>query len=485
MKKILSVILSLMLIFSCFAVTVFAENFAWDSIEEPNDLFEEDTIEDFDVFNAKMPIGTFSDRYEKFYVDGEQYTRINATQIDMDLDYYWIVEEEYNSDYYLGNSIYIELSNQQNQEIKTVNLKSNKQRSLVEATLTYFDDVEMTIVYLKDSYLDEYNKVLNGETDTLVVHFTYPNNNKVIAQKNQLVGETVTFSRNQLADLNDDFDVIAENSDGSISAVIGKLLLINDEYYYLNYAETGLEEKDVYGNIGKLANKPAHKITDEAIIKEFDDALVVYYEDDYGVLYNDSATESISIVFFIFVFAVVPLAILIFFLIKAIRGKGIYKKMYFTVVAVCLAEIIVFAILAGVFIKTSSDDNYHIIGGSYDDEQMLVADWENISIEEIEEYAYDLDVSNNGEDATMLKNAIYCGDGDCRDGCTTGYFYRDANCSEEDAMMQLGLGEKTENIYDHIDNAVIYQASWSENIVVNSTEYGNGYIVEYQVIGVG
>lgn len=101
------------------------------------------------------------------------------------------------------------------------------------------------------------------------------------------------------------------------------------------------------------------------------------------------------------------------------------------------------------------------------------------------EYADDIDVSNSGESAIMIKEAYYCGDGDCRDGCATGYFYRDADFSEEDAMFLLELGAKTDTMYDHIDNAVIYQASFSENIVVNSTEYGNGYIVEYQVIGVG
>lgn len=485
MKKLLSLIISFILIFSCFAVTVFAEDMAIESVETPTSLFEEDTVEDFDVFNAKMPIGTFSDRYEKFYADGEQYTRINATVLEMKLGYYWIVEEEYNDDFYLGTSIYIELSNQQKQEIKTVKLKTNKDRTVVEATLVYFDEVEMKIVYLKDDYLGEYNKIVNGETDTLTVHFTYPNNNKVVAQRNQLWGETITFTRNDLANWSNDFDVIAENTDGSMSVVAGKILLIDDEYYYLNFTETGLSENDLYNNLGKFADKPAHKITDTALIEEFDNAMVEYYEDDYGVLYDDTATASISIVFFVFIFAVVPLAILIFFLIKAITGKGVYKKLYFTVVAVCLAEIIVFSILAGIIIKTSSDDNRDIIGGSYYDDEIIVSDWENASFEDIKEYADDIDVSNNGEDATMLKDAIYCGDGDCRDGCTTGYFYRDKNCSIEDAMLLLDLGEKTDNMYDHIDNAVIYQASWSENIVVNSTEYENGYIVEYEVIGVG
>ncbi len=469
MKKILSLIISFVLIFSCFAVTVFAEDIAINSntVQEP---FTEDTNDNFDIFNAKMPIGTFSDRYENFYADGEQYTRINATVIETNLDYYWIVEEEYNSDFYTGTSIYIELSNQQKQEIKTVNLKSNKDRTIVEATLTYFDDVEMTIVYLKDNYLEEYNKVVSGQTETLTIDFMYPYSNYVEAQNSQLIGEVTTFTNSRLVDLEDDYDVIAKNSDGSMSVVVGKLLIIADEYYYLNFKEAGFDENDWYsGSIGKIANKPLHKITDAQLLEDIDNAMVEYYEDDYGVLYDDNATESISIVFFIFVFAVVPLAILVFFLIKAIKGKGIYKKMYFTVVAVCLAEIVVFSILAGLFIKTSSLDEFDF----------------TLSGRTIEEYADELGVGTHGEEVAMLKEGFYCGDGDCKDGCTTGYFYRDKDYSEEDAMLKLELGGKTDRYCDYIDNAVIYQASWSENVIVNSTEYANGYIVEYQVIGVG
>lgn len=466
MKKILSITIAFMLIFSCFAVTVFAE--------------------DFDLLNAKTPIGTFSDRYEKFYAEGEQYTRIKASVIETDLNYNWIVEEEYVSEYYLGVGIYIELTNQQKQEIKTVKLKTNKDRTLIEATFTYFDDAQMTVMYLKDAYLDEYNKVVTGQTETLTIEFVYPSYNNVEAQRQQLVGEMTTFTNSRLVDLEDDYDVVAKNSDGSMSVVVGKLLVIADEYYYLNYKEAGFGEDDWYsGSIGEIANKPLHKITDTQLIAAIDGAMEEYYNDDYGVLYDDDVTESISIGFFVFVFAVVPLAILVFFLIKAIRGKGIYKKLYFAVVAVCLAEIVVFAVLAGIVIKTSSDDNYNIIGGSHNDDQIIVSDWGNVSTEEIKEYADDIGVGKNGEEVELLKEAVYCGDGDCRDGCTTGYFYRDKDCSIEDAMLQLELGEKTDNMYDHIDNAVIYQASWSENIVVNSTEYENGYIVEYQVVGVG
>ena len=450
MKKLLSLIISFVLIFSCFAVTVFAE--------------------DFDLLNAKTPIGTFSDRYEKFYAEGEQYTRIKASVIETDLNYNWIVEEEYVSEYYLGVGIYIQLTNQQKQEIKTVKLKTNKDRTLIEATFTYFDDAQMTVMYLKDAYLDEYNKVVTGQTETLTIEFVYPSYNNVEAQRQQLVGEMTTFTNSRLVDLEDDYDVVAKNSDGSMSVVVGKLLVIADEYYYLNYKEAGFGEDDWYsGSIGEIANKPLHKITDTQLIAAIDGAMEEYYNDDYGVLYDDDVTESITIGFFVFVFAVVPLAILVFFLIKAIRGKGIYKKLYFAVVAVCLAEIVVFAVLAGIVIKTSSLDEFDF----------------TLSGRTVEEYADDIGVGKNGEEVELLKEAVYCGDGDCRDGCTTGYFYRDKNYSEEDAMLQLELGEKTENTDEWIDSDFVYVASWSKNIVVNSTEYENGYIVEYQVVGVG
>lgn len=450
MKKLLSLIISFVLVFSCFAVTVFAE--------------------DFDLLNAKTPIGTFSDRYEKFYAEGEQYTRIKASVIETDLNYNWIVEEEYVSEYYLGVGIYIQLTNQQKQEIKTVKLKTNKDRTLIEATFTYFDDAQMTVMYLKDAYLDEYNKVVTGQTETLTIEFVYPSYNNVEAQRQQLVGEMTTFTNSRLVDLEDDYDVVARNSDGSMSVVVGKLLVIADEYYYLNYKEAGFGEDDWYsGSIGEIANKPLNKITDTQLIAAIDGAMEEYYNDDYGVLYDDDVTESISIGFFVFVFAVVPLAILVFFLIKAIRGKDIYKKLYFAVVAVCLAEIVVFAVLAGIVIKTSSLDEFDF----------------TLSGRTVEEYADDIGVGKNGEEVELLKEAVYCGDGDCTDGCTTGYFYRDKNCGEEDAMLQLELGEKTENTDEWIDSDFVYVASWSKNIVVNSTEYENGYIVEYQVVGVG
>ncbi len=78
-----------------------------------------------------------------------------------------------------------------------------------------------------------------------------------------------------------------------------------------------------------------------------------------------------------------------------------------------------------------------------------------------------------------LKVAEYCGDGDCEKGCTTGYFYMSDDCSEKEAMVELGLGER--------DGIYFFKPKYSgsaEYIVVGSQNYANGKIVEYRIIGV-
>ena len=104
----------------------------------------------------------------------------------------------------------------------------------------------------------------------------------------------------------------------------------------------------------------------------------------------------------------------------------------------------------------------------------------------IEEFAESVGVGKSTENVILLKEAVYCGDGDCKDGCTTGYFYRGKNVTEEDAMLEL-FGAKKTDAYDRtdIDTDVIYEASWSTNIIVETTDFKEGYIVEYEIIGVG
>lgn len=460
MKKILSIIIAFMLIFSCFATTAFASKY--------NIIFDED----LDPFKVQEPVGAFSDNYEKFYINGVPHSRVNANAVTVSFKYNLLVRDEHNANYYSGGTIYIDFTEEQKQKISEIKIQHNEECTIFSITIEYNDGALLTATYLNDDYFEEYNNVINGNVDRYVVDFMYPSGNYVETTRDKLKGEPVTLTRNQLSSWGkfDSCDVVAKSKDGSISMIVGAILMLDNNYYYLNFKETGKDEDDVWsGSIGALAGVQLYKVTDAELIKFFDDAMTDFYEDDYGILYDDDATESISIGFFVFVFAIIPFVILVFFLVKAIKGKGIYKKMYFTVVAVCLAEIIVFAVLTGIVSKTSSLDEFEF----------------TLTGKTIEEYADELGVGTHGEETAMLKEGYYCGEGDCKDGHATGYFYRDKDCSEEDAMLKLNLGEKKADFYVDIPNAVVYQTDWTTNAVINTTEYENGYIVEYQVVGVG
>lgn len=459
MKKILSIMLAFLLIFSCFAVTAFAEDFA---ISENIQEFEE--VEDFDIFSQRAPKAKFSENYKKLYIDGEPYSRIDASKLITDVGYTLLVDEEYNDDYYTGNSIYIDLTAEQKQEIDTLNFGRNYHRNIYSVTINFKDGSTLAVTFLKDTFLEEYNQVISGNAEQLEIDFLYPDGNIITVNKNQLMGEKVTLSRNELVDFYDVYDVAAKSSDGSIIATVGLLIAIGDDFYYANYNDGyTLEEfwSDTDTAIGSLANQPIYRITDEAVLESIEEALISYYEDDYGILYNDNATETISAVFFILVFALVPFVIFVIFLIKAIRGKGIYKKLYATISALCIAEIIVFVILAIIIAPNVQESELSLTTSNGGEFVILNTDFTD-------------------EEVCMLKEAIYCGDGDCSDGCTIGFFFRDESCTTDYAMEKLGLGVP-DGIFEGRSR---YVASYSENIVLSETIYENGVIVEYQVIGV-
>jgi ATP-dependent Clp protease ATP-binding subunit ClpC len=74
------------------------------------------------------------------------------------------------------------------------------------------------------------------------------------------------------------------------------------------------------------------KITDEALLQELNTAQDAYYNDDMGFLFNDALTQSISKIFLVVIFCVIPGIVLILFAILAIRAKqAIYRKLFILV----------------------------------------------------------------------------------------------------------------------------------------------------------
>ena len=121
------------------------------------------------------------------------------------------------------------------------------------------------------------------------------------------------------------------------------MLLINDEYYYIDFYE--LDVKDPYSFYPEnQTNLPAYKITDAEVLKELDEAYGEYNSDFVGLLDSDFS-DNFAIVLLCITFAVIPLAALIVFLILSIRAKApSYKKLFRAIWITSAAELVVFAV---------------------------------------------------------------------------------------------------------------------------------------------
>ncbi len=466
MKKILSIMFAIMLIFSCFAVTAFAEDMP---IVDSEIFFEEDI---YDTYNYpiydKQPIISFSDDFKKLYVNDEPFSRFDASALSTDFGYTVVAEDERNEN--LRSSAYVEWTDEQKKSISDIYIEVNLETTMYRIEFYYGDGSSLTVYYLKDALFEDYKEIINGNADKYLIDFLWPDGNIVTATKSEMAGEIVSLTEKEIYDSTIEFFYVdCANESLSLSAYAGIVCLMDETYYYIDYKENNIEEADfLYGeDLDADVTLKVHKITDEALNARFQTALEDYYNDDYGIFYDDDASDVISVVFLIFVFAVVPAVLFVIFLIKAIRGKGVYKKIYGTVAAFCIAELIVFIIIAIIITSVAPAFEFTLTKKTGED------------------YAIEMDVDLSSMEVCLLKEAVYCGDGGCTDGCTTGYFYRDQYCSEEDAMMELGLGEPDGVSDEYFGYKTIYRTSFEENIVVDTTEYENGYIVEYMVIGVG
>lgn len=333
MKKILSIIFAIMLIFSCFAVSAFAEDI---EISEP----------DYDYWGAiyyeSQPVMKFSDDYKKLYVDGEPYSRFNASLVTADLEYSVDVAEKHNP--YSHTGAFVDLTDEQSENIENIYIETNNIKNIYRMELYFNDGSMLTVYFLQDTYFDEYNTLISGDVNKYNINFTYPDGNIVVAEKSALFGEIVPQGDSAYSSWENVVTVSIQSDDGSMTIYVGDVVLLNDVFYYVDYKESGVTESPFYCQL--YSDCVFHKITDEALLADLNAAQQRYYEDDYGVFYDDDTTDTVSAVFLIFVFAVIPAVIFVIFLIKAIRGKGIYKKIYGAVAAFCIAELAVFTIIA-------------------------------------------------------------------------------------------------------------------------------------------
>lgn len=302
MKKIISVIIAVILSSFCLGFTAFAEN---SSV-------------------------IISDDYQKLYLNGASYSRFDDSMLQTEYD--------------LVNNKYVELSEAQQETVKEVTLLANEHKNIISAEIFFNDGATLTVDFLRDDYLDEYNKIVNNQSQEYIIDFDWPEGNTVKAQRTALFGNRITLYGDDL-EFYDYHYVTAQCNDGTLTAVTGTLIIVDDRYYYVD--GNNVIAWDSFNTLTELS---AWEITDADLIESLKEAEEKYYSEDLGFLYDDTLTESVSAIFLVCLFAIVPFIILILFLILAIRAKGFYKKLFSNICILSAAELIVFAIITACII---------------------------------------------------------------------------------------------------------------------------------------
>ena len=323
MKKFIHVIITVLILSLCLGVTSLATG----------------TTDVADDSAVSTPVMTFSEDFQIMYYDGYEYYQKDLRMVETAYSDAYVFYGLSNADY--------ELTNTQKELVDNIYVDMFSTFSDIATTveITYKNGTYLTISYLREDYVDDYEKFLNGDFSEIEINFRWPEGNVTKTNKNLLMtSKTKEISTEDFWFNSMDFAVCATTDDGALSYEIGQIVEVTGNYYYLDYNENNvtiyndfMEEKDTQNDTVIL-----REITDEALIAEIDTAMEAFYEDDYGYLYNDELANAISYFFLILLFGVVPGIVFLVTFIFAFIKKGKYRKLLFTASFFTLAEIITF-----------------------------------------------------------------------------------------------------------------------------------------------
>lgn len=304
MKKYLICIITSILLFSCLGMTAFADETA----------------------------STISDDYQTVYLNGKTYSRFNASLIETEYDTYDVTPE---------------LTDAQQENITNISIMANESESLLSVDIDFKDGSTLSANFMRDDYRKNYDELIKNPNTPYIIDFEWPEGNQVTGSKSLFTANPVVLAQRSL-NRSASYHVLMNIIEDDTRIYKGSLLIVDDHYYYVDYEEIGVTNPYFFLPY-EYTELPAYEITDPDLVAEIIAGEDAYYDDDFGFFYDDDLTKTISTVFLILIFAVVPAVILILFLILAIRTKTIYRKLFAAICGCAGLELVIFAIVAMIF----------------------------------------------------------------------------------------------------------------------------------------
>lgn len=268
----------------------------------------------------------FSDDYGKMYIGNESFSLCDTSRIEGS-------DQEY--------EIEVSLSSEQSAIIDEINVWAEQNNNTAFAYVYYKNGASLSLPYINDSIVEKYDSLFETATE-YTVDFEWPDDNIVTAEKSLLFGEKriMDFDASEYPTYN----VSTSDADSGLTVYTGLVIDIYGAFYYADYNEN--EVVDIYNfDYEFTPDAVLHRITDKTLVENMQQAQNEYYGNDMDFLTDDDFFETFSKVFLIILFCVIPAALLVISVVAAIRCRGIYRKLYFTVCIFCAAELSVFITL--------------------------------------------------------------------------------------------------------------------------------------------
>lgn len=227
--------------------------------------------------------------------------------------------------------------NLQNQ-IKSTEINCTENEWVISVDLYYLNGSKMNLCFVEDSVLPELQRVCREDDVVCGISFWWENTPSVTASIRELKDAPTTLTRTEVM-YSDYYEVIYELKELDTFVYRGLVCKYQSQYYYVDYLENDIYQPIFFSPGEGPELYQAYKITDPELVDQIHNAM------ENELSGTTEVGQQLSATFLVFVFMMIPLAILIPSVIFFIRGKGYYRVTWGITGGLCIAELIVFTII--------------------------------------------------------------------------------------------------------------------------------------------
>lgn len=298
MKKTLSFILCILMLFGLIATPAFADG----------------------------KIANFSEDFSFFTIGSQKYVRCDLTML--------------NAEFYGEEDAFYEAKlAKEDPRIKKITVEQSMSKNEFWVETVYHDGSTLSSYYMEERAAAVYNQLISSDQADCEIDFAWPADNQISAKLNGLMSEPATALKQDILEWCDYFEVFAINEKYGLKVSKGQLFSTEDGFYYMDYSENGITSPYIYP--ADYKSLKAHPITDGELLLLLEEAEKRY--SGFNSPFGEAITEAIGIILLVLFFGLIPAGFLVLGLILCIRSKKhAYKKFGAWILILAGATLLIF-----------------------------------------------------------------------------------------------------------------------------------------------